>query len=239
MGDKIAVRNVSGRQERHHPLQVAVPQLRAVRHRSFAQQAFEIDVVVRRVWRVRTDEEGGSVISYPIREFAGPAIQRIEENQAAHARSNAASFEDREGRSKAPAVGDDHDRHPGERERSARIAIHSGKLDGRFIKKALESVQLPEFSSAEIGSINSKLRRHQYGVRARGRDLLRHLLPVEYVLGEIGAVAMKEDDHNCGTFRVETWRNMQKHAVVTKGLGFPENLAAEIDVAPVTLGTNI
>ena len=37
MGDKVAVRNVSGRQERHHPLQVAVRQLRAVRHGTFAQ----------------------------------------------------------------------------------------------------------------------------------------------------------------------------------------------------------
>src|SRR5271169_3845046 len=117
-------------------------------HRSFAQQVFKIDVAVRRVWRVRTDEEGGSVISDPIRELAGSAIQRIEENQAAHARSNAASFEDREGRSKAPTIGNDHDLHPGERERGARIAIHSGKLDGGFIKKALEPVQLPEFTSA-------------------------------------------------------------------------------------------
>jgi len=74
MGDEVAVRNVPGRQERHHPLKMAVPQLRAVRHRSFAQQVFEIDVAARRVWRVRTDEEGGSVIGDPIRELAGSAI---------------------------------------------------------------------------------------------------------------------------------------------------------------------
>ena len=148
MGDEVAVRNVPGRQERHHPLQMAIPQLRAVMHRSFAQQVFKIDVAVRRVRRVRADEEGGSVVGDPIRELAGSAIQRIEENQAAHARSDAASFEDREGRSKAPAVGDDHDRHPGERERSALIAVHARKLDGRFIKKTLEPVRLPEFPSA-------------------------------------------------------------------------------------------
>ena len=73
-------------------------------------------------------KEGRSIVSDPIRELAGTAIQRIEENQAAHARSNAASFEDGEGRFKAPAVGNDHDRHPGERDRSTRIAIHLGKL---------------------------------------------------------------------------------------------------------------
>jgi len=48
---------------------------------------------------------------------------------------------------------------------------------------------------------------------------------------------MKEDDHHCGTFRIETWRNVQKHAVVTEGFSFPENLAAEIDVAPAALST--
>ena len=175
----------------------------------------------------------------PIREIAGSAIQGIKQNQAAHARSDAASFEDREGWCKASAVGDDHDRHPGERERSALIAVHSGKLDGRFIKKMLEPVRLPEFASARIGGIDGKLRRHQHGVHARGRHLLRHLLPIDYVLGEIGAVAMKEDDHHRGAFRVETWRNMQKHAVVTKGFRFPKNLAAEIDVARVAFSTNI
>ena len=72
------------------------------------------------------------------------------------------------------------DRHPGERERSALIAIHSGKLDGRFIKKILEPVRLPEFASARIGGIDGKLRRHQHGVHACGRDLLRHLLPIAY-----------------------------------------------------------
>jgi len=125
MSDEVAVRNVPGRQERHHPLQTASPQLRAAMHRSFAQQMFKIDVAVRRMRRVRADEEGGSVVGDPIRELAGSAIERIEENQAAHARSDAASFEDRESRSKAPAVGNDHDRHPAERERSALIAIHS------------------------------------------------------------------------------------------------------------------
>ena len=125
-------------------------------------------------------------------------------------------FEDREGWSKASAVGNDHDRHLGERERSVLIAIHSGELDCRFIKKALEPVRLPEFASARICSIDGKLWRHQHGVHARGRHLLGHPLPIDHVLGEIGAVAMKEDNHHCGAFRVETWRNMQKHAVVAK-----------------------
>ena len=97
----------------------------------------------------------------------------------------------------------------------------------------------PKLASAGIGGIDSKLWRHQHGVHARGRDLFRHLLPIAHVLGEIGAVAMKEDDHHCGALRVETWRNVQKHAVVVEGFRFPENLAAEIDVAPVALSTNI
>src|SRR5262249_35329129 len=121
----------------------------------------------------------------------------------------------------------------------ALIAIHSGKFDGRFIKKALEPVRLPEFTSAGVGGVDGKLWRHQHRVHARGRDLLRHLLPVEYVLGEIGAVAMKEDDHHGETFRVETRRNVQKDAVVVEGFRFPENLAAEIDVTPVALGARI
>ena len=194
---------------------------------------------MRRVRRVRADEEGGPVVGDPIRELVDSAIQRIEENQAAHARSDAASVEDREGRSKAPAVGDDHDRHPGERERSALIAVHSRKLDGRFIKKAPEAVRLPEFPGARIGGIDGKLRRHQHRVYAGGRDLLRHLLAVVHVLGEIGAVAVKEDDHHRGAFGIETWRNVQKHAVVTESLRFPKNVAAEIDVAPMALSTGI
>ena len=32
MGHEVTVRNVSGGQERHHPLQVAIPQFGAVRH---------------------------------------------------------------------------------------------------------------------------------------------------------------------------------------------------------------
>ena len=218
---------------------MAVPQLGAVGHRLFAQQVFEIDVAVRRVRCVRTDEEAGSVVRDPIREFAGSAIQGIEQNQAAHARSDAAAFEDREGWCKAAAVGDDHDRHPGKCERSALIAVHSGKLDGRFIKKILEAVRLPEFAGAGIRGIDGKLRRHQYGVHACGRDLLRHLLPIVYVLGEIGAVAMKKDDHHRGAIWVETWRNVQKHAVVAERFGLPKHLAPEIDVAFVARSTNV
>src|ERR1700722_14008134 len=61
-GDEVAVRNVPGRQERHHPLQMAIPQLRAVTPRSFASQGLKTDVEGRRVRRVRADEEGGSVV---------------------------------------------------------------------------------------------------------------------------------------------------------------------------------
>ena len=100
----------------------------------------------------------------------------------------------------------------------------SRKLDGRFIKEALEPVRLPEFASARIGGIDGKLRRHQHGVHAGGRNLRRHLLAVEYVLGEIGAVAMKEHDHDRGAFRIEAWRNVQKHAVVAESLRFPKNI---------------
>ena len=129
--------NVSGGQERHHPLQVAIPQFRAIRHGSFAQQMFEINIAVCRVWCVRADEKGRSVLGNPVRELAGPAIERIEKNQAADARSDTAPVEDRQGRSKAPAIGNDHDRHLSEREYSARVAIHSCKLNSRFIKEEI------------------------------------------------------------------------------------------------------
>ena len=121
---------------------------------------------LRRVRRVRTDEEAGICCARSTCEFAGSAIQCIEQNQAAHARSDAATFEDREGRCKAAAVGDDHDRHPGECGRSALIAVHSGKLDGSFIKELPEPVRLPELAGAGIRGIDGKLRRHQHGVHA-------------------------------------------------------------------------
>jgi hypothetical protein len=84
------------------------------------------------------------------------------------------------------------------RECAARIAVHSRKLDGRFIKEALEAVRLPEFPSARIGGVDSKLWRHQYRVHTGGRNLRRHLLAVAYVLGEIGAVAVKKHNHDRG-----------------------------------------
>ena len=168
-----------------------------------------------------------------------PPYRRIEENQAAHARPDSALVEDRQGRSKAAAVGDDDDRHPGECECALRIAVHSRELDGRFIKEASEAVRLPEFPGARIGGIDGKLRRHQHRVHSGGRDLCRHLLAVADVLGEIGTVAVKKHDHDRGTFGVEAWRNVQQHAVVTESLRLPENMAAEIDVAPVALSTGI
>src|SRR5262249_5463897 len=194
---------------------------------------------MRRVWCVRAYEEGRSVVSDPVPELADPAVQRIEENQAAYARSDAAPVEDRQGRSKSAAVGNDDDRHPGERECTARIAVHLRKLDGRFVKEASETVRLPEFPCARIGGIDGKLRRYQHRVHPGGCDLRRHLLPDQYVLGEIGAVAVKKHDHDCWTFGIEAGRNVQQHAVVTKSLRLPENVAAEIDVAPVALSTGI
>jgi len=83
------------------------------------------------------------------------------------------------------------------------------------------------------------LRRHQHRVYTRGRNLRRHLLAVTYVLGEIGAVTMKKHDHDRGAFGVEAWRNVQQHAVVTKSLRLPKNIAAEIDVAPMALSPRI
>src|SRR6516164_8419325 len=80
---------------------------------------------MRRVRCVRAHEEGRSVVSDPVRELADPAVQRIEENQAAYARSDAAPVEDRQGRSKSAAVGNNDDRHPGERECTARIAVQA------------------------------------------------------------------------------------------------------------------
>ena len=49
----------------------------------------------RRVWCVRAYEEGGPVVRDPVRELVNPAIQRIEENHAAHPQSDAAPVEDR------------------------------------------------------------------------------------------------------------------------------------------------
>ena len=101
----------------------------------------------------------------------------------------AAPVEDRQGWSKAPAVGDDYDRHPGEGQCTVRIAVHSRKLDGRFIKEAPEAVRFPEFPGARIGGIDGKLRRHQHRIYSGGRDLRRHLLAVVHVLSEIGVAA--------------------------------------------------
>src|SRR5215813_9262556 len=126
---------------------------------------------MRRVRRVRAYEEGRSVVSDPVRELPDPAVQRIEENQAAYARSDAAPLEDRQGRSKAPAVGDNDDWHPGERECTTRIAVHLRKLDGRFIKEASEAVRLPKFPCARIGGIDGKLRRYQHRVHSGGGNL--------------------------------------------------------------------
>ena len=104
-----------------------------------------------------------------------------------------------------------------------------------FIEEALETVWLPELASARIGGINGKLWRDQHRVHAGGRNLRRHLLAVAYVLGEIGAVAVKKHDHDRGAFGVKAWRNVQQHAVVTENLRLPKNIAAEIDVAPMAL----
>src|SRR6516225_47403 len=54
------------------------------------------------VWCVRAYEEGRSVVSDPVRELTDPAVQRIEKNQAAYTRADAAPVEDRQGRSKSP-----------------------------------------------------------------------------------------------------------------------------------------
>src|SRR6516165_9177739 len=194
---------------------------------------------MRRVRCVRAYEEGRSVVSDPVRELADPTVQRIEENQAAYARSDAAPVKDRQGRSKSAAVGNNDDRHPGERECTARIAVHLRKLDGRFIKEASETVRLPEFPSARIGGIDGKLRRYQHRVHSGGRNLRRHLLSVHYVVGQIGAVAVKKHDHDRWTFGIKARRNVQQHAVVTESLRLPKNVAAEIDVAPVALSTGI
>ena len=70
-----------------------------------------------------------------------PAYSASRRTQAAHARPDAATVEDRQW-SKAPAIGNDHDRHRSERECRATVAIHSRKLDGRFIKEALSGVQM-------------------------------------------------------------------------------------------------
>jgi len=215
-----------------------VPQYGAVRHRSFTRQALEIGVVMRRVWCVRAYEEGRFVVGDPVRELVDPGVQRIEETQAAHARPDAATVEDRQW-SKAPAVGDNYDRHPSECECAARIAVHSRKLEGRFIKKALEAARLPEFPGARIGGVDVQIAALPTPRHSGGCDLRRHLLPVADVLGEIGAVAAKKHDHDRGTFGIEAWRNVQKHAVVTEGLRLKESMAAEIDVAPVVLSTSI
>src|SRR5262245_45909259 len=50
---------------------------------------------------------------------------------------------------------------------------------------------------------------------------------------------MKKHDHDRWTLGIEAGRNVQQHAVVTKSLRLPENIAAEIDVAPVALSTGI
>jgi hypothetical protein len=75
-------------------------------------------------------------------------------------------------------------------------------------------------------------RRHQWQIQHRvhagGRNLRRHLLAVAYVLGEIGAVAVKKHDHDRGAFGVKAWRNVQQHAVVTENLRLPKNIARKL-----------
>jgi hypothetical protein len=98
------------------------------------------------------EPEGRFVVGDPVRELVDPGVQRIEETQAAHARPDAATVEDRQW-SKAPAVGDNCDRHPSKCECAARVAVHSHQLEGRFIKKALEAVRLPEFPALESAAL--------------------------------------------------------------------------------------
>ena len=75
-------------------------------------------------------------------------MECIEKNQSADARSNTSPVENRQGRSKASAVSNDHDRHFGERECALRVPVNSRKLDGRFINETFEPVRLSEFPSA-------------------------------------------------------------------------------------------
>ena len=91
--------------------------------------------------------------------------------------------------------------------------------------KPFGSQNLP---ALEFGGINGKLWRDQHRVHAGGRNLRRHLPAVAYVLGEIGAVAVKKHDHDRGAFGVKAWRNVQQHAVVTENLRLPKNIARKL-----------
>ena len=126
--DEIAVRNVAGGQECHHALEMAVPQFASCKGPTVCAAGVEIGVVVRGVRRVRAHEEA-SICCAAIQSanLSIPRIQGVEQNQAAHAGLDAAAFEDRQGRCKAAAVSDDHDRHPGECGCSALIAVHVGR----------------------------------------------------------------------------------------------------------------
>src|SRR6202012_3891008 len=119
-------------QERDHALEVAAAEFGAVRHRACIEQSLEVDVVVRGVWRVRTDEEGRSIVGDPVAERVDARIKRIEKYKAANAGIGAAAVEYRQGRAKPAAISDDHDRHVGEGEGLARIAVEPSQLDGGF-----------------------------------------------------------------------------------------------------------
>src|SRR6266481_1325689 len=101
--------------------------------------------------RIGTDEEAGPVVDDPRRELVELAINRVEQEHAAHAVAEAAHFQAPRRRHKAAAVADDHDRHVGESPGGARIAVETGEVLGRLRHERLSPPgcqNLPALESA-------------------------------------------------------------------------------------------
>ena len=141
------------------------------------------------------------------------------------------------GRHIAAAVGDDDHRHAGERPDRARVAVEPRQVLRGLAEEAGEGAGLPELAGARIGRVERELRRDQGGVDAGGGDLRRHLLAQVDVVGQLGAVAVEEDDQEAGPADVEALGQVQEHLTVAVGLVLPVDAAGPGAVAaPAVLG---
>ena len=97
----------------------------------------------------------------------------------------------------AAAKEDQHDRHGGERRGAALAAAERRELLGRLVEEALEAVGTQNFPALSRRR-RRRLRRHQYGVEAGRRDLIRQALAVAHVALQRRAMAVEEYHHDGG-----------------------------------------
>src|SRR3954462_13376445 len=92
--------------------------------------------------RIRADEETGTVVDDPGCELVEFAIDRIEQEHAAHAVAESADVEAPGRRHEAAAVADDDHRHVGEGLGGTGVAVEAGEVIRRLVDEALEAVLL-------------------------------------------------------------------------------------------------